>query len=158
MNSSRAKSNEEKRLASSNKRSPDYIATQYRSIRTADGMKTRKENIGAAWVGANGQICVRPNGMQILSNAFYLFGTAGNGEEIDFSHSNFEDVPEIYERDLVDPPGEGPEVPELPEKPADQSRCSGCHGASPITGGQFGEHMMFTHQCLQRAPTLMSPC
>ena len=53
--------------------SSDYMATQYRTIRTQDGSGTRRELIGAAWNTANGAICVRLSGAQIVSNDIYLF-------------------------------------------------------------------------------------
>lgn len=52
---------------------PDYIAMQYRVVRVEDGWKTRKERIGAAFSNANGSICFRPTGRQVIENDVYLF-------------------------------------------------------------------------------------
>ena len=52
---------------------PDYIAMQYRQVRVDDGWKTRKERIGAAFNNANGSICFRPAGVQLIENDVYLF-------------------------------------------------------------------------------------
>ena len=52
---------------------PDYIAMQYRVVRIEDGLRTRKERIGAAFTNANGSICFRPSGRQIIDNDVYLF-------------------------------------------------------------------------------------
>lgn len=52
---------------------PDYIAKQYRVVRVEDGWKTRKERVGAAWKGANGDICFRPAGKQIFEGDVYLY-------------------------------------------------------------------------------------
>lgn len=55
---------------------PDYIAMQYRVVRNDKGWKTRKERIGAAFLNANGAICFRPAGQQIIDNDVYLFPNA----------------------------------------------------------------------------------
>lgn len=52
---------------------PDYIAMQYREVKVADGWKTRKERVGAAFNNANGSICFRPTGRQVIENDIYLF-------------------------------------------------------------------------------------
>ena len=59
---------------------PDYIAMQYREIRTQDGWKTRKERIGAAFRKEFGAICFRPAGQQIIEGDIYLFPVE-NGPE-----------------------------------------------------------------------------
>ena len=59
---------------------PDYIAMQYRQVRVDDGWKTRKERIGAAFNNANGSICFRPSGQQLIESDIYLFPTDNNPE------------------------------------------------------------------------------
>lgn len=54
---------------------PDYIAMQYRQVKMEDGWRTRKERIGAAFINANGSICFRPQGQQLIDNDVYLFPT-----------------------------------------------------------------------------------
>lgn len=55
------------------KHNPDYIAMQYRVLRTESGWKPKKERIGAAFNNANGSICFRPTGRQLIENDIYLF-------------------------------------------------------------------------------------
>ena len=60
---------------------PDYIAKQYRRIRTRDGWASRGERIGVAWQQANGSLCIRLNGAQVISNDFYLFQAESQSPE-----------------------------------------------------------------------------
>ena len=59
---------------------PDYIVMQYRQIRFEDGWRTRKERIGAAFNNANGSICLRLSGQQIIAGDIYLFPQEGGPE------------------------------------------------------------------------------
>jgi len=52
---------------------PDYIARQYRMVRTDNGWQTRKERIGVAWEGDNGFICFRPAGQQLIEGDVYFY-------------------------------------------------------------------------------------
>ena len=52
---------------------PDYVVKQYRQIKTADGWITRSDSIGSAWKASNDAICIRPAGVQVLTQDVYLF-------------------------------------------------------------------------------------
>lgn len=52
---------------------PDYVVKQYRQIKTGTETQRRAERIGVAWQNANGSICVRLNGVQLISNDVFLF-------------------------------------------------------------------------------------
>jgi len=57
---------------------PDYLVKQYRPIKAGNGTHTRGERVGVAWQNANGSICVRLNGIQVISNDVFLFPTSDN--------------------------------------------------------------------------------
>lgn len=54
-------------------RRPDYVAIQYRQVRSADGIKTRREQLGVAWEKAGGGFVFRPHGMQVIQNDVHFF-------------------------------------------------------------------------------------
>lgn len=63
----------EQNVSENEKNQPDFIVKQYRIVRIEDGLKKRKEQIGAAWNGAKGEICVRLSGKQVVEGDIYLF-------------------------------------------------------------------------------------
>ena len=68
-NSSESQHSQDDRTANK----PDYIVKQYRQIKTADGWITRSDSIGSAWKASNDAICIRPAGVQVLTQDVYLF-------------------------------------------------------------------------------------
>lgn len=60
---------------------PDFYVKQFRPIRTEDGIKTRTESIGAAWLNAaTGAITVRLSGVQMIQSDFFLFPAGADKE------------------------------------------------------------------------------
>jgi hypothetical protein len=59
---------------------PHFTVKQYRYIRLEDGLKLRRETVGAGW-NNNGSITLRLNGMQIIEGDLYLFPVDGKTPE-----------------------------------------------------------------------------
>lgn len=55
------------------KNAPDYVAVQYRTIKTSDGWITRSERIGVAWdKDERGGFTFRPSGRQIIEDDIHF--------------------------------------------------------------------------------------